>query len=181
MAVTPHRPTSEQQTAAVDHALALMAEGASQNAATAAAAAEIGVTSQSVRRYAERQGRPFSAATTREAKQRTARAREVQRQYGLAEQREIAVRLLQTLDLRSKTLLAEARKGADEQRADIDLQLQRVMGALKEASALEHELAMRGAAKDIEDDRRPDAGERPGNVSDLDESRRLLAQMEGRS
>lgn len=179
MNVTRVTLTDEQKVAAVDRAIALMREGESQSAATRRAAEEFGTSSPSVRRYAIRQGRPLADITTEETKKRTERAAVVAKVYGLAEQREIAMLLVTAIELRARTLLTQA--GDENAPPDLDLRLQRATVALREATELEHTLAMRGATPRPGEDvpEAPEAtGERPANVSSLDESRALLAEME---
>lgn len=171
--------TDEQKVAVVDRAIALMRDGSTQNAASRQAASEFGISDVSVRRYATKQGRPLSAVTDDEAKKRTERAATLHKTYGLAEQRGIAMILVEAIKNRAETLLEQS--AAKDAPPDLDLRLQRSVVALREATELEHALYLRGAGPgDGKDADQPgeEPVERPENVRDIDESRRLMEQME---
>lgn len=169
--------TDAQKVAVVDRAIALMTDGSTQNAATKQAGAEFGVSQISVRRYATKQGRPLSALTDEVAREKTERAVTLHRDYGLAEQREIAMILVDAIHARARTLHKQAQD--EDAPPDLDLRLQRSVVALREATELEHALHMRGATP-RPDEQAPAApeGERPGNVSSIEESRAAMAEME---
>lgn len=172
--------TDSQKREVVDRAIALMRDdGATQNAACKQAAQEYGISAPSVRRYATRQGRPLSAVTDEAAQKMADRAVTLHKVYGASKQREIAMVLVEAIETRAATLREQAAKGEGAP-PDIDLRLQRATVALREATELEHALFLRGAAPAPGEDRTEDEERepRPENVSDLDESRRLMAEME---